>query len=154
MRLPRMRFLVGVPLVSFVALAVLGAAWVFSFRTVQDAADLQPVDLKRRLDDYRKQIVFHAREESWALAEADQKALATAGGRKQLEHVRQFGGPPLWEYWAREIDQTSREAAASRKKAAEHGRRRLELEDAYYRMWKSVPSEMWESIRVSPRNEP
>ena len=99
---------------------------------------------------YRKQIDFYARQEFSALTEASSRASRPAENRKQLERVRQFGGPPLVEHWTREMNRTAREAAAGRRQAAEHGRKRRELEEAYYRLWESVPPELWESTHISP----
>jgi len=146
--------LVRLSLVTIVALAITGAVWASSLVAVKERAELKPADLKRQLKDYQKRIAFHAHQEYWALVQADEEAMATASNRKQLEHIRQFGGPPLWEHWTGEMKRTAQEAAASRKRAAEHGRKRRELEEAYYSLWESAPPDTWESIRLSPSRVP
>jgi hypothetical protein len=121
-------------------------------RLVADA--LSPGELKKRLEGYRKQIDELAREEYWALTAADNDARAIAGNRKRAEYVWQYGVPAPFEYYAEHMQRAAKAAAASRGQAVSLARKRRELEEAYYRLWESVPPDLWESIRVAPSGLP
>jgi hypothetical protein len=148
MWLHRLHVLGRVILASVVALTIIGASYLLS------APAVNPANLSRQLNEYGRQIEIHAHNEHWALVGAENRRKTILYSRKQLERVRQLGSPPQREYWLRELNLAVEEAAANRKLAAEEGRKKRELEEAYYKLWESAPPDFWESIPVSPPQIP
>jgi type II secretory pathway component HofQ len=155
MRRPPLRYAIAFVVASVIALV--GLIWSLTIgkrspiAVRQRAAQNLPLqaDLNRQLREYRKRINELAREEFWALVEAENEAEALAKSRGQAEHVWRYGVPAHVEYYTQMIARSSKAAAASRERAASFGRKKRELEDAFYRLWETVPPDLWNSLQLA-----
>ena len=111
-------------------------------------------DLTTRLQRYRAQIKELARKEYWALVEAENQSENVTKNRRQADHIRIYGVPAHVEYYAQEVERSLEAAVASRERATSFGRQKRELEDAFYRLWETVPPDLWNSLHIGPTDIP
>jgi type II secretory pathway component HofQ len=155
MRRPPLRYVIVVVVAAVIALVSLIWSLTIGKRSAiavrQRTAATLPLqaDLNRKLQEYRTRINELTREEFWALVEAENEAKTLAKSRRQAEHVWRYGVPAHVEYYSQMMERSSKAAAATRERAASFGRKKRELEDAFYRLWETVPPNLWNTLQLS-----